>query len=95
MQRKSKEQLLDHYKQREPKRFIQYDGFSGWYMDEYADAEGDAKFSGETTELMQGSTVRLLIDPDAEKEVVLRLLRKLSDLSIMSYTAMVERLENQ
>ena len=77
VQQVTKEELLEHYKQREPHRFIQYDGFIAWFEDDHADSDGDTVWCRETVELMQGSTVRLLIDPDAAKDVVIRVLRKL------------------
>ena len=80
MNKPKKKEMLAKYKERKPKRFVQYDGFAGVGLgDPSPDANGDGLWSTETYELMHGSTVRILIDPEASKETVLRLLCKIRD----------------
>jgi hypothetical protein len=74
---KTKEELLQDYAQREPKPYIQLDGF---------DAPGDCMsdpdtglgcFRGDTWELMHGADVRTLINPGTDREKVLEILEEL------------------
>jgi hypothetical protein len=75
----TKEQLLAHYKERNPTQFIQFDGFDDLQPDDVmtVDEDGHSFFSRKTWELMHGSTVRLLVKPAASKETVLSLLHKI------------------
>lgn len=63
--RKTTQDLLNHYAEREPRDFVQYDA---WYEPEggdyvmVPDAEGDILMLGLTTELMQGAHVRVLVN---------------------------------
>ena len=77
--RPTKEQLLNHYSKRDPKLFIQFDGY-----DEPPEGCTDPEaYSGmcriKTYELMCGNDVRILIDPRKDREKVLRILHKLVD----------------
>lgn len=86
-----KEELLEHYKQKEPNLFVQYDGFdftdSGGDDFMKPDEDGHCLFSTMTYELMSGAAnVRVLITPQTPKETILKLLDKIklgikSDLS--------------
>jgi hypothetical protein len=73
----SKTQLLQHYAEREPKAFIQFDGF-----DAPGDCWSDPKtglglFKKGTSELMNGADVRILIDPQTHRKKVLQILHEL------------------
>jgi hypothetical protein len=68
--------LLRHYKQKEPTRFVQIDGFSAEQCDDVVrDIGGFALMTGETHELMSGGPrVRVLIVPGTPAEVVQKIL---------------------
>ena len=73
----TKQELLEHYGARDPKMFLQFDGFEA-PGDWYANPEtGIAVFGGTTVELMRGSAVRVLIDPSTDRAKVLQILHKL------------------
>ena len=76
--RRSKEGLLAHYATREPKSFIQFDGWYGgkWQGDSVinTDEAGRSMISGLTTELMNGADMRLLIKPDSDPTEIVALL---------------------
>jgi hypothetical protein len=75
-----KHRLLEHYAGKEPKKFIQVDGFSEVKFGDcvmHPDADDDCMMCGSTTELMQGTDVRILIPEGASGVVVCRLLRKM------------------
>jgi hypothetical protein len=75
--RPTTDELLQHYMRRKPKAFIQLDGFDA-PGDCYSDPEtGLGLFQGETYELMAGSNVRILIDPETAREKVLEILHRL------------------
>ncbi len=72
---------LAHYAKREPKHFLQLDGF---YLPHGGDDlmrpddDGDAICAQGTVELMHGATVRILIPGDADPKVAARQLKKLA-----------------
>ncbi len=76
--RRSKEGLLAHYATREPKDFVQIDGWcSGkWTGDSVIVTGNDGRgmTSTLTTELMNGADVRLLIKPDSDPTEIVALL---------------------
>jgi len=78
---RTKEDLLKHYSEREPKRFIQYDFMTGWEEDDFIrlDCDGDYLSRGETFELMQCADVRVLISDNVRIEDVLRGIKKLHE----------------
>jgi hypothetical protein len=59
-------ELLAHYMDKEPHEFIQLDDFGPC-----TDSFSDGRWASMTTELMNGSIVRMLIDPKASKDDVL------------------------
>ena len=70
---------LAHYATRDPKRFLQMDGFQvkGDGDDIMRpDKDGDCLFSIGTTELMAGATVRVLIPEETDPKVAIRHLKK-------------------
>lgn len=75
---KTKEELLKHYSERDPVKFIQYDVFTEGFDDMVIpDEDGDSIWSSQTQELMTGLyTIRVLIRPDIAKEVAIRGLEK-------------------
>jgi hypothetical protein len=75
---KTKDELLNHYAARTPKRFLQFDGFY-WPGDMCANKDGFAMCGGETWELMRGAPVRILIDPEADRSIVYELLKRFAD----------------
>ena len=75
-ERWSKEGLLEHYATREPKSFVQIDGWVSGDDAIVTDDDGLAMSSGLTTELMNGSTVRLLIKPDSDPTKIVVLLHR-------------------
>jgi hypothetical protein len=76
-----KHQLLEHYARKEPKNFIQFDGFSEVGEGDFVmqpDADGDWICGcPPRAELMEGTDVRILISEGASRAVVCRLLRKM------------------
>jgi hypothetical protein len=76
-----KDDCLAHYAEGEPRLFHQFDGFHppSWPVGPGTeDADNDELWAGATWELMGGADVRVLISPDADNDVVLRLLRKIA-----------------
>lgn len=75
--------LLHKYSGREPKRFAQYDGFANCDPRDddilRPDADGDSICGGDTTELMIGATVRVLVEPGTDPETARRILQKIGD----------------
>ena len=74
-----KEVLLAHYKQREPHPFIQFDVVSDpRYFDDMVtpDSDGYSSSTVYTYELMYGSGVRILIDPETPKDKVIGSIKK-------------------
>ena len=77
-----KQQLLRKYSNKEPNVFYQFDGFENMKNDSIAkpDEDGLAVFYTNTCELMNGSTVRVLLKPGVEKkETYLKLLKRIYD----------------
>ena len=78
-----KRELLAKYREREPKRFLQFDGFvvSPDTVDDIMrpDVDGHCIFSTETVELMHGSNVRMLITLDTTQDDAIQLLGKIQD----------------
>lgn len=80
---KTKQEKLDHYAEREPREFKQYDGF--YFEDKLGDdfttpdADGDSITFQGTCELMTGPDgVRVLIPMGTEKKDAIRLLKKIT-----------------
>ena len=79
-----KQKLLDHYAERDPHSFVQYDAFidvegDPKYSMMYPDDEGDCVLSGVTQELMTGAyAVRVLITPGTSPEKARDLLHKIA-----------------
>ena len=82
-ERWSKEGLLAHYATREPKSFVQFDGWYGgkWAGDSViaTDETGRSMTSGLTTELMCGADMRLLIEPGAAPNEIVALLNQAAE----------------
>lgn len=76
----TQEDLLKHYANRDPRRFIQFDCFCNVEPGDpiiVPDNDGDSEFILETYELMSGEpTVRILILPGTTKKDAIRVLRK-------------------
>ena len=77
--RKTKGELLEHHSQREPRTFVQYDGFHVETRDDVMrpGKDGNSQWCRITPELMHGVDVRVLIPPQTTKKQALRLLRKI------------------
>jgi hypothetical protein len=78
----SREDLLAHYKKREPTRFAQIDGFADVPADDvmHGDESGHAILGGTTYELMSGNPeVRILIPDKTTREDAATLLRKAAE----------------
>ena len=71
-----KENKLRRYAEREPKRFCQLDLD---VEDIVTGGEGPSLISGATIELMHGSDVRILIRPDLDPKMAVKLLRWAGD----------------
>ena len=80
----NKQQFCDklaHYASREPKKFLQIDGF---YLPEGGDdflrpdKDGDCMHGTATIELMQGTYVRVLIPYETNAKVAARQLKKMT-----------------
>jgi len=71
--------LLEKYMSREPRQFLQFDGFCNVEGDSHLlpDECGDCFSGSVTTELMHGSDVRVLIIPGTTRKTALRLLSKI------------------
>lgn len=72
---------LAHYAKKDPKQFLQMDGFylpNGGDDSMRPDDEGDCLHASTTVELMYGATVRVLIGPAADRMVAIRQLQKLA-----------------
>ena len=82
-ERETKEALLKHYATREPKSFVQFDGWYGgkWRGDSViaTDEAGRSMTSGLTTELMNGADMRLLIEPGADAVEIVALLHQAAE----------------
>ena len=79
---KTKKEMLDHYAEKEPMLFKQYDGFydenKRWDDITPPDYDGDNITSQKTCELMSGSPeVRVLISPQTKRKDTIRLLLKI------------------
>jgi hypothetical protein len=86
--RKTKDEILQHYATKEPKRFVEYDAFDwpdssdffGHYIwptvSDPGPEAGPCLASRVTWELMRGAQVRVLIDPEADRDTICRLLRR-------------------
>jgi hypothetical protein len=72
-------QLLEKYMSREPKQFLQFDGFTNIEGDCQVrpDENGDSFSGSVTTELMHGSDVRVMVIPGTTRDEALRLLKKI------------------
>jgi hypothetical protein len=83
MKMKTKDELLAHYAKREPKQFVQYDGWADCEGDavlDSGDGSGYGMATGITHELMRGSNVvRVLIPPDTAPADAVTLLRRIAD----------------
>lgn len=77
---KTKGELLEHYSEKVPKEFLQFDIFTeGWDSVIVPNEDGVSIFQTETTELMTGrATIRILIIPGAKKEVVVNGLKSVT-----------------
>jgi hypothetical protein len=72
---------LSHYSRRDPKTFLQLDGFhvtNGGDDVMRPDEDGDCLHASPTTELMYGAAVRVLIPGDTDRKVAIRQLKKLA-----------------
>jgi len=83
MMEKTTGELLNHYAKREPKEFLQIDGWYGgkWVGDSViaTDKNGYSMTGGATVELMIGADVRILIDPSTPASEAVVLLQKAID----------------
>ena len=79
----SRGDLLDHYTNRKPKFFHQFDGFlrqeGGYQCLGTPDDDGDMLMAGATHELMDGADVRVLIPITTTHYAAERLLQKIID----------------
>ena len=77
----TKVELLAHYRGREPKEFLQIDVFADMQDSDdpimIPDIDGDCMFTGKTTELMQGSTIRVFVEPGIRATEFVRLMYKI------------------
>ena len=80
--RLNKETLLEKYSRKDPKRFVQLDGFvlKGWDDVMKPDKQRHVVMAGETFELMVGTEVRVLVNPQSGKKDVVALLKKITSL---------------
>ena len=72
---------LAHYASKEPKHFLQMDGYyDSEVYDElmHPDLEGDAFIAQGTVELMDGATVRILIPYHTDPTVAARQIKKMA-----------------
>jgi hypothetical protein len=75
------EELLSHYKRRDPKSFNQLDAFYVTHGGDdmmRPDEDGDCLFAVDTIELMEGATVRVLIPKGTDRLIAIRQLKKLA-----------------
>ena len=72
---------LSHYSRRDPKTFLQLDGFHVTHGGDDVmrpDEDGDCLHASPTIELMHGAAVRVLIPGDTDRTVAIRQLKKLA-----------------
>ena len=80
----NKQQFCDklaHYASREPKKFLQLDGFHKpeGFDEAMRGFEGDELYSaGGTVELMKGASVRILIPYDTDIKVAIRQIKRMA-----------------
>ncbi len=79
--RQAKKELLEHYEERNPKLFHQYDGHDVGGGDDvmHPDEDGHCIMSSDTYELMYAADVRVLISPGTTRETTVTLLNKIKD----------------
>ncbi len=83
----TKQVLLAKYESREPREFIQVDGWHSGKSHRHwtgynwisTDDDGHSKVRSHTVELMHGAHVRVLIQPDTSATETAALLRKIAD----------------
>ncbi len=83
----TKQALLAEYESREPREFIQVDGWHRgnshrhWTGNQWisTDDDGHSMVRSHTVELMHGAHVRVLIQPDTSATETAALLRKIAD----------------
>lgn len=85
-----KKSKLLHYCRKEPRNFEQFDVFTGCKTNKHdglnwSDKDGDQVISGLTTELISGSTVRVLIKPRTPMKDALRALDKIKEVIEKNY----------
>lgn len=86
----AKKSKLLHYCRKEPRNFEQFDVITGGKPNKHdglnwSDKDGDQIISGLTTELISGSTVRVLIEPRTPKKDALRALDKIKEVIEKNY----------
>ena len=72
---------LSHYARRDPKCFLQLDGFHVTHGGDDVmrpDEDGDCLHASSTIELMHGAAVRVLIPEDTDRKTAIRQLKKLA-----------------
>ena len=83
MSKQTKGDLLGKYADKQPKQFVQIDGYCHVpnYGDEIMDpdVDGDCITKQEAWELMHGANVRVLIEPQAAVIDAIRILGKIKD----------------
>lgn len=91
-----KHKLLKHYAEKEPCKFLQFDGFAfgqGARDDDlHPDGDGDAMTSHVDYDLMSGGyAVRVMVTAGTKKETAIRIIEKL--LSWIKYGSIIENLD--
>ena len=86
----TKKSKLLHYCHKEPRNFEQFDVFTGCRPNKHdglnwSDKDGDQAISGLTTELISGSTVKVLIEPRTPMKDALRALDKIKEVIGKNY----------
>ncbi|MHC4663544.1 MAG: hypothetical protein ACYS8W_17940 [Planctomycetota bacterium] len=94
MKKYTKEELLNHYSQKEPNPFFQFDAYYGQMHGDYPpDKDNDFFMEEVTVELMGGIPhVRVLVTPKTSPEVAARQLEKIA-ARIRKYKMSVHRQE--
>jgi len=79
----TKKELLEGYARREPREFIQIDGWAQGGPDSIfeVDDDGDVVCGMRSQELMRGHAVRVLMQPEVDKRTRIRLLEKALELA--------------
>ncbi|OGP87443.1 MAG: hypothetical protein A2156_13500 [Deltaproteobacteria bacterium RBG_16_48_10] len=98
MRKPTKKELLEKYRTREPKLFVQVDAFKmTGDEDNLMQPDGDGFWfqARHTYELMEGVDVRILINPKADRKDIIRMLEKMRDRIDQDWPQLLEEARDE